>query len=144
MHRFTSRFLLFVALAVVAAGCGKADDSSVNTPTTPAPTTVTDSFAGILTLNGAATYPFTVTTAGGISAQLTELKPGDSGPVGLSLGTWNNSICTVGQGMFNDKSIQGSVLVGQAQAAGNFCVRIYDAAGTVANPETYVIEVSHL
>ena len=142
MHRFTSRLLLLVALAVVAAGCGNSD-SSGDTSTAPAPITFTDSFTGILTLNGATTHPFTVTATGSITAQLTSLKPDSARPVGLSLGTWNGSICQVGPGLFNDKSIQGSVVIGETQTVGDFCVRIYDAAGTVVDPETYVIDVAH-
>lgn len=141
MHRFTPRLLL-VALAVVAGGCGSGAASSGDTPTT-ASTTLTHSFTGILTLNGATTYPFSVTAAGGITAQLTSLQPDQLKPVGLSLGTWNGSVCQVPPGLFNDKAIQGSVVIGETQTVGDFCVRIYDAAGTVVDPETYVIEVSH-
>jgi hypothetical protein len=141
MHRFSSRIVVLAALAVAASGCGSSDD----TPTTPAPTpsTIVDTFTGTLTLNGAATYSFTVIAPGGITAQLTALSPDPAKPVGLSLGTWNGSICTVPPGLFNDQTIQGSVVVGQTQTVGDFCVRIYDAAGTVVTPQTYTIEVSH-
>ena len=142
MYRLTFRLVLLALLAAVATGCGGGDNSG-DTPTTPAPTTVTDTFTGVLTLNGAATYPFTVAAPGGITAQLVSLQPDADAPVGLSLGTWNGSICTVPPGLFNDKTKQGDVVVGQTQTVGDFCVRIYDAGGTVVNPETYIIEVSH-
>ena len=141
MHRFPCRLVVLVALAIAASACGGSD----TTATTPAPTTtsVTDTFTGTLTLNGAVTYSFTVVAVGTINVQLTSLLPDSAMPVGISIGTWNGSICTVPPGTFNDQSIQGSVVVGQTQTVGDFCVRIYDAAGTVATPQTYVIEVSH-
>jgi len=141
MHRFPCRLVVLVALAIAASGCG----GSGTTATTPAPatTSVIDTFTGTLTLHGAATYSFTVVAVGTINVQLTSLLPDSAMPVGLSIGTWNGSICTVPPGTFNDQSIQGSVVVGQTQTVGDFCVRIYDAAGTVTTPETYVIEVSH-
>ena len=83
----------------------------------------------------------TVTATGNITAQLVTLSPDSTKPVGLALGTWNGSICQIT--LPNDNSVQGSVTVGTASAVGDFCVRIYDAAGTVDQPQTYTIEVDH-
>jgi hypothetical protein len=139
MHRLTSfSLVLLVALAVVASACGSSDDEA---PTTPAPTPIVDTFTGVLNLNGAATYSFTVVGTGGITAQITKLDPDLAKPVGLSLGTWNGSICQIV--LANDAAIQGSVVVGAASAPGQFCVRVYDAAGTVVQPQTYIIDVEH-
>ena len=102
---------------------------------------VTESFAGTLTLNGAVTHPFTVARTGGITVQLVSLQPDFTKPVGVSLGTWNGSICQIV--LANDASIQGSLVVGSASAVGDFCVRIYDASGTVIQPQTYTLEVDH-
>ena len=140
MHRFFSRVIPLAALSLIVTGCG---GGTADTTTTPAPTstTVTDTFSGILTLNGAVTHPFTVTGVGGVSALLTALSPDAVKPVGLSMGTWNGSICQIV--LANDVSIQGSVVVGTTSTVGDFCVRIYDANGTVVQPETYIIEVTH-
>ena len=140
MHRFFSRVIPLAALSLIVTGCG---GGTADTTTTPAPTstTVTDTFSGILTLNGAVTHPFTVTGVGGVSALLTALSPDAVKPVGLSMGTWNGSICQIV--LANDVSIQGSVVVGTTSTVGDFCVRIYDANGTVVQPETYAIEVTH-
>ena len=144
MPRFTtSHLVLLGALAVAASGCGNGGNGSGDTSTTPAPITFVRTFTGTLTLNGAATYPFTVTAPGRITAQLTSLEPDAEKPVGLSLGTWNGNSCTVPPGLFNDIATLGSVVIGQTQTVGDFCVRIYDPAGTVVTPETYVIQVSH-
>jgi hypothetical protein len=138
MHRFFFRFVPLVALALIVSGCHS--DSGDSTVTQPPPT-LTETFSGTLTLNGAAAYPFTVTGSGNITAQLTTLMPDATKPVGLSLGTWNGSICQIV--LDNPNTVQGSVVVGTASTTGSFCVRIYDASGTVVDPQTYVIDVFH-
>lgn len=138
MHRLFSRLVPLVALALIISGCHS--DSGDSTPTQPPPT-LNDTFSGTLTLNGATTYSFTVTGTGNITAQLTTLSPDSTKPVGLALGTWNGSICQIT--LPNDNAVQGSVTVGTASATGSFCVRIYDASGTVVDPQTYVIDVFH-
>ena len=138
MHRFISPLVPLVALSLIVSGC-RGNNDPVTAP--PPPATIISSFSGTLTLNGATSYSFTVAGTGGITAQLTSLTPDSAKPIGLSLGTWNGSICQIV--LANDASIQGSLVVGSASAAGEFCVRIYDAAGTVVQPQTYVIEVEH-
>jgi len=142
MHRLIARLVPMVAASLallIMGGCGNSSDDSV---VAPPPPTLTDTFSGTLNLNGAITHSFTVTGAGSITAQLTTLSPDSTKPVGLSLGTWNGSICQVI--LPNDNSVQGSVVVGNSSTIGSFCVRIYDAAGTVVDPQTYVIDVFHL
>jgi len=138
MHRLICRLVPLIAVSLVVSGCGSNSDDSV---VAPPPTTFTDTFTGTLTLNGGTTFSFNVTGSGDMRAQLTTLSPDSTKPVGLSLGTWNGSICQVI--LPNDNSIQGSVVDGRASAPGSFCVRIYDAAGTVVDPQAYVIDVFH-
>jgi hypothetical protein len=133
--------LLVVLLAAGACGGGEDD-----TPTGPPPTSTENrTFSDVLTLNGARTYTFTVTATGSITAQLTSLAWEDPAitdpvvPVGLSLGTWNGSICQIV--LDNPATTSGQVVVGQTTALGDFCVRIYDAAGKVVKPEKFVIDV---
>jgi len=139
MHRLIARLVPVVAASLIMSGCGKSSDESV---VAPPPPTLTDTFSGTLTLNGAATFSFTVGGAGNITAQLTTLNPDSTRPVGISLGTWNGSICQII--LRNDNSVQGSQVVGTASTIGSFCVSIYDAAGTVVGPQTYAIDVFHL
>ena len=142
MHRLIARLVPMVAASLallVMGGCGGSSDDSV---VAPPPPTLSETFSGTLTLNGATTFFFAVTGAGTITAQLTTLSPDSTRPVGLGLGTWNGSICQIT--LPNDNSVQGSVTVGAASAPGSFCVRIYDAAGTVVAPQTYAIDVFHL
>ena len=139
MHRLITRLIPLVALSLIVSGCHNSSNDAV---VAPPPPTLTENFSGTLTLNGGTTFPFAVTGAGNITAQLTTLSPDSTRPVGLSLGTWNGSICQIT--LPNDNSVQGAVVVGTASAIGSFCVRIYDAAGTVSNPQTYTIDVFHL
>src|SRR5258706_10992679 len=127
MHRLIARLVPMVAASLallIMGGCRNSSDGSV---VAPPPPTLTDTFTGTLTLNGATTFSFTVTGAGNITAQLTTLSPDSTKPVGLSVGTWNGSICQII--LPNDNSVQGSVVVGTASTNGSYCVRIYDAAG---------------
>jgi hypothetical protein len=69
------------------------------------------------------------------------LSPDSTLAVGLALGTWNGSICQIV--LANDQTRQGDVVVGATNQAGDFCVRIYDAAGTVVQAQAYLIHVFH-
>src|SRR5947207_2805442 len=141
MHRLICRLvplLVLSAVSLILSACHSSSDDAV---VAPPPATLSDSFTGTLTLNGAAAYPFAVTGASNIQAQLTTLMPDATKPVGLSLGTWNGSICQIV--LDNPNSVQGAVVPGNSSTTGSFCVRIYDAAGTVVQPQTYVIDVSH-
>ena len=132
MHRSIPRLAPLAALLLFVSGCS--GSGNLDSGTTPAPTSTTtkiETFTGVLTRNGAASFPFTVTGVGTVSAQLTSLTPDATVPVGLMLGTWNGSICQMV--LPNDAAIQGSVVIGQSVTAGNFCTRIYDAAGTVVH-----------
>jgi len=139
MHRLIACLVPVVAASLIMGGCRNSSDESV---VAPPPPTLTDTFTGTLTLNGATTFSFTVTGAGNITAQLTTLSPDSTKPVGVSLGTWNGSICQII--LRNDNSVQGSSVVGTASTNGSFCVSIYDAAGTVVGPQTFTIDVFHL
>jgi len=128
---------LAMILALGAAACGS-DLPSTPTPTTPV--TVTDTFAGTLNRNGAASYSFTTASSGSVTAALTALAPDSTLIVGLSLGTWNGFACQIV--LANDKATQTSTVIGTASAAGSLCVRVYDV-GNVSDPTTYEIQVTH-
>ena len=139
MYTFIARLAPVVALLLVVSGCNGSD---LTDDVAPDPTpTVTESFQDVLAPNGGITHPFTATGGGAITAQLVSLAPDAVKPIGLSMGTWNGSTCQII--LANDLSIQGTAVTGQATAAGNFCIRVYDAAGTVTELQTYVVEVTH-
>ena len=130
--------ILAVSMALGAAACGSNTPTTPTTPTTPV--TVTDTFAGTLTPNGAASYTFTTATSGTVTATIATLSPDPTLIVGLALGTWNGNACQIV--LSKDSATQSSFLVGQGSQASTFCVRIYDV-GNVVDPATYEIQVNH-
>jgi hypothetical protein len=131
---------LALAAALAAAACTDDDDIPTE-PTDPTPTTVTETFAGSISTNGARTEPFTVNAGGTVQAVLSKVEPDAAVVVGLSLGTWNGTSCQVV--LANDQATQGSLLTATVSAAGRLCVRVYDAAGTLGGPITYEISLVH-
>ena len=132
------RLLLLPAVtaAVLAAACS----DNTTAPTPEVPVTVTETFSGTVTVNGAVTTPFTVARAGTITAELTALSPDDTVTVGLSLGTWNGVSCQVV--IANDAAKLGSAVIGTATAPGSLCVRVYDV-GALTAPTDYDVKVDH-
>ena len=134
---FMGGLVLLALVALGAAGCD--EDTTPTTPTTPAPT-VTESFAGTLSKNGAVTFSFSVAATGQVTATLTEL--GSSAiPVGLSLGNWNGTTCQIV--LANDNAVQGTFVTGTMSATGNLCVRLYDASGNIEAATTFKVDVVH-
>lgn len=136
-HRFRCSLVLLVG-ALFISGC----DSATPTTPTPPPPTVTETFSGSLTPNGATTYPFTTQAAGTVTATLVQLQPTDTAIVGLSLGTWNTTAETCHAVLANDGATQSATLSGTTQTPASLCVRIYDS-GSLTEPAAYTIQVLH-
>ena len=129
---------LVLSIAVAAAGC---EGEIANLPTTPDPVTVTETFTGTLTINGAQTHNVFTSATGLVTATITSL--GETAPekVGLSMGTLAGATCTVV--MHNDNAVVTSYLSGTvATLAGSLCVRVFDV-GKLTGPVDYTITVSH-
>jgi hypothetical protein len=144
-------FLLAAALATGSA-CNNDTTSTADTSTTTtSPSTaftVTDTFSGSLTTNGASSYSFTVQAAGTVFLTLTTLTDSvDSGitppAVGISLGTWNGTACAVQTGIFTDNAGAGASIAGSVPGAGVLCARIYDPASRVTDALNYTMTVTH-
>jgi hypothetical protein len=138
MRRVTLVCTLLLPLLV--AGCG--DDDPPETPTAPTIPTVTDTFTGTLTRNGATSHPFLVTSivGGSVTATLKTVTPNVETVVGITLGTWNGSSCQAV--ISNDRATAPTTLLGLATSTTTLCVRIYDI-GTVEDPQDYEFEVVH-
>ncbi|HKV99542.1 MAG TPA: hypothetical protein VJN96_06955 [Vicinamibacterales bacterium] len=132
-------FLVTASLAL-SAGCGNNSNPNIPTPT-PTPG-VTETFPGTISTNGAMTFPFTVSTAGFVTATLTTIGPDSTTLIGMSLGTYNNGICTVGVTLSLDKAAQGTSMLASVSAGGTLCLRMFDA-GTITGPTTFSVDVSH-
>jgi hypothetical protein len=129
---------LAVLVLVGAAACG---DDEPTTPTEPTRPTVTETFPGRVTVNGAQTHGFAAGGSGRIDVTLTSLSPNSAARVGLTLGNLNTlGSCTVFTS--NDNATQGTLVSGNASAAGNFCVRVHDV-GQLTEPAEYTVTVVH-
>ena len=139
MRHALSRSLVFLIVATLGAACDNGE--LVTIPDAP---TVTETFSGTLSTNGAAIYPFSVTAAKGgkVTATLDTLDP-STVPVGMSLGTWNGSTCTVV--VDNQAAVQTSVIAGTTSTVASLCLRVYDASGTVPaeTSVSYSVSVVH-
>jgi hypothetical protein len=137
MFRVATTILLLFGLTVLA-GCGD-NDELPTAPTPPVP--INTSFEGTLTPNGAQTHVFQVTRAGQVTARLSALAPSEDIVIGLSLGSFTLNACQVL--LANDAAQLNSTLIGNATTAGSFCLRLYDAGGTLTGPVDYTVELSH-
>lgn len=142
MRRLIPGLLLLATLATGAAGCN--EDPTITNPTpnpttqNPAQTITEPLFTGTLRANGAATYPFSATTGGTITATLTTLSPNN--PIGLSIGTWTGSACQIV--IANDNAAQASSVTGTVTAAAALCVRVYDQ-GKLTAPVDFAVTIVH-
>ena len=140
--------LLVTAASIGAARCDDTNTATTSTGGTTAPTgfTVTETFQGTLTTNGAQSYSFSVSAAGTVYVTLTAVSDplgGTLPTIGISLGTWNGTSCSVQSGIFTDASSQGASIAGAVAGTGFLCARVYDPATRVTNPLTYTITVVH-
>jgi hypothetical protein len=134
--------LLIPALAVVA-GCGSS--GTVTAPTVGLPTILTETFSGSINRNSAYTHPFSVMDSGNVTVFLItstdNTNPDNNAiPLGVSLGTWNGASCAIV--VANDNVSPGTSITGQATAAGNLCVRVYDV-GFIPSSASYELLVDH-
>jgi len=137
MRAFTLVAVAF-PLLLVSAGCDSVIDSI---PTTPDPVTVTETFTGSININGAATHPFFTTATGAVTATVTALGEDPPSAIGISLGTYAGSTCSLV--LTNDKAVVTSVVSGVVTTlGGSLCVRIYDV-GSLTQSASYEIRVEH-
>jgi hypothetical protein len=125
-------------VAMLAFGCsGDINDF----PTTPDPVIVTETFTGMLNINGAATHNVFTGATGTVTATLTSLGETAPAKVGFSMGTLAGATCTVV--LHNDNAVVTSSLSGTVSTlAGTLCVRIYDV-GSLTESVAYTFTVTH-
>ena len=138
MRAFILRALV-LSVAVAAAGC-EGDINKI--PTTPDPVTVTDTFTGRLTVNGAQTHNVFTGATGLVTATVASLGETAPAKVGFSMGTLSSvGTCTVI--VHNDNAVVTTALTGTvANLSGTLCVRIFDV-GALTAPVDYTLTVSH-
>lgn len=135
----TGHLVLTLALAFGAAACDSGDPITPTTPTTPT-ARVTETFAGSLNVNGAATFTFATGSAGILTATLQAVVPVNTIQLGVALGTWNGVTCQVV--LANDKALEGTTVTGSVSGIGSLCVRIYDV-GQITQLTAFEVVVVH-
>lgn len=135
-----STFAWLLILPLLVAGCGS--DALSSLVPDPIVVTVTDTFTGTVTKNGATSHPFPVISTGGgdVTASIKTVSPDASAVVGLSLGTWNGTGCQAV--ISNDRATVSSAILGRATSTGTLCVRIFDV-GALNDPQDYEVQVVH-
>jgi hypothetical protein len=132
------RFLLLVVLVFVSA-CDNGDSPLDPTP----PTLVTETFTGVVNLNGSVVHPFIATTAGSVTATITGVDPSSSPSFGFGMGTWDGAVCTIT--MLNNLATTSAALTGTVVAPSSLCIRLFDSQGNVPTdaPINYTVQVVH-
>ncbi|MCM3880330.1 MAG: hypothetical protein ND807_09495 [Vicinamibacterales bacterium] len=87
-------------------------------------------------------FHFTVTNPGSVDAAITDLSPLATLTMGLQLGGWDATAETCSKSLFNDASRVNTVLSGTPQAAGEYCVAIYDV-GNLQSSTGFTITLLH-
>jgi hypothetical protein len=130
---------LVLPLAMFAAAC---EGDLADIPTTPDPVTVTETFSGTLTVNGAATHAFFTAATGAVTATLTSLGEEPPAMVGISLGTLSTTqVCSTL--LSRDNAVVTTVVEGTVTTlGGSLCVRIYDV-GSLTASVPYEIRIEH-
>ena len=123
MRLTAARIALVLAFALIMMGCG--DDDPVTLPTPPVQPTVTETFTGTLTINGAITHSFVTGSFGTVTSTLTVVTP-DTTVLGMALGTWNGISCQLI--IAADRKASRLSAVGVMKSAGLSC------AGALCTP----------
>ena len=141
LRRIPSFTLLAATIVLTGAACG---DDTPTGPSAPEPVEITETFPseapGTLTRNGGVTHAFAVQQAGTITVSLTTLTP-EGSLVGLALGSFNGTSCS--QTIVKDDATQNTSIIGTATSTGNYCIRVYDSAGSLSQPVEYQVTVRH-
>jgi hypothetical protein len=142
MRRSIVRHLL--ALAVLTLPAAACNEDTPSTPTNPSdPVTVTETFSGSLTPNGALTFPFAVGSAGTVTVTLTTIQLAQDVTIGVSLGNWNDTAGSCQIVVDNSSAVQGVIVAGQIGLPANLCARVYDSKGLLTAATPFTITVAH-
>ena len=130
---------LCASALLAALGAAACNNNNPVLPIGPSPIQQTETFAGILTINGGVTFQFT-SNRGAVTATLATVSPDSTIVLGLSLGTWNGITCAAT--LPNDQAVQGSTIYGTVNTTGALCVRVYDV-GKLPDSLDFEIRVIH-
>jgi hypothetical protein len=137
--KFMMLRVLIATLAVTASACSGLIDQF---PTTPDPVFTTETFTGVIAVNGSATHPVFTGATGEVVATLTSLGEAPPAKVGFSMGTLSiTGVCNIV--LTNDSAVVNSALRGTVSSfSGSLCVSVYDTGGLTGSTD-YTFTVSH-
>jgi hypothetical protein len=133
VRRAVAGILVAAGLVLAVSAC---NNSTVTVPTTPTPTPtiITENFGGDLVLGTTNVHMFTA-NKGVATAALTSLSPLSTAHIGMSLGLWDGTTCSIVA--TNDAMAVDSAVVGTATIDNvNLCLRVYDI-GNIPPDTTY-------
>jgi hypothetical protein len=138
------RLLPALCLALAVAACtSTASTTSTTSVTSPTPAVTTETFSGTVDVGGRAFNPFTIALSGGqVNVILTAAGPPSTIYMGLGVGTYDGTACTLlSGGSVVTPAGTSAQLVGTLNA-GAYCVMVYDAGNQTASI-TYAVTVNH-
>jgi hypothetical protein len=136
--RSSARRGLAVGAAVMALALAAACGGS-STPTSPAPSTITETFTGTVPAGGLAYNNFSVAQTGTLTAAIVSLTPQTTITMGFGIGQPAATGCTLIS--YDETARVGSVQQGTVNP-GTFCVELYDI-GNVQGSVNYQVSVDH-
>lgn len=144
------RFVPALLLAAVA-GCNNNTQTPTSATTgtgTTTTTVVVETYTGVLNRFGGVTHTFVTNSFGSVQLILLSLdrqyepaEGAENPTIGISIGTWNGTACSAV--VAQDRAAASASILGTANAAGMFCLRAYDANGSLGGPTAYTIQVTH-
>jgi hypothetical protein len=150
MRPLAVTWLLRIAMSATLVGtvaCNKTETPTSPTTTTPAATiaepTVTEEFAGTVTVGGFSFYSFTVEQNGTVQITLANVG-GTNVPstvwLGLGIGIPAGEDCAT-TSVLNTQAATSAQLTG-TYAPGIYCARVHDIGNLVA-PATFTVSIAH-
>ena len=131
------KLVLLLLAGLMATACDNGD-----TPTNPSPApTVTETFTGTLTRNGAQIHSFIATTQGTVTATITALDPATSPAIGFSMGTFDGTSCSLV--VTNNAATTSAVHSGNVVGITSLCIKLFDPFGSIPAdvPVNYTVTV---
>jgi len=136
--RFGGAAALLVLLGSWACG-------SNTTPTSSTPTSYpqsTETYSGSMNPGDTKPFHFSIVNPGSLDAAITSLDPVSTLTMGLQLGVWDAAAETCSKSVFTDAARLNQVLSGTPQAAGEYCVAIYEV-GNLTAATNFGLTVQH-
>jgi len=140
MRPARKRSLLAFAMvvAIASGGCNLLND--VTSPSTPSPSTSTETFGGTVGVQGSSRSTFAVAQQGTVTVTLSALSP--SVAMGLGIGTPNGSTACAMTSSTTTALPGSTPQLTVTEPPGNYCVSVYDV-GNVTGTVTYSVIVAH-